>query len=264
MRRSEKPLAIGLFVPCYIDTFYPQVGVATLEILEKLGLGPRVACPPAQTCCGQPMANSGAERAGDATHRLFVENFKDFDCIVTPSASCAGHIRHHYDKIEQTAATRKVRANIYELCEFLTDILDADPAADLGSAFPHKVGLHQSCHGLRALGLGTPTELVAPPQSKVRRLLERVAGIELVELDREDECCGFGGTFSIFEPDISAQMGRDRIADHERHGAQYITATDTSCLMHLEGILRRQNKPVQTRHIAEILNTTQPMGTHAQ
>jgi L-lactate dehydrogenase complex protein LldE len=256
MKKRAESLAIGLFVPCYIDTFYPQVAIATLEILEKLGLGPNVGYPLGQTCCGQPMANSGAERAGDTTHRLFVENFKNFDCIVTPSASCAGHVRHHYDKIEQTPATRKVRANIYELCEFLTDVLDIDVAADLGAYFPHKVGLHQSCHGLRALGLGTPSELVAPRQSKVRRLLEQTAGLELIELDREDECCGFGGTFSVFEPDISARMGTDRVADHERHGAQYITATDTSCLMHLEGILRRQKKPIQIRHIAEILNST--------
>ena len=261
MKKFAEPLSLALFVPCYIDTFYPQVGIATLEILEKLGC--RITVPPHQTCCGQPMANSGTERTGDATHRLFVENFKDFDYIVTPSASCAGHVRHHFNKIEQTPATRRVRANTYELCEFLTDILDVDVATDLGSRFPHKVGLHQSCHGLRVLGLGTPSELVAQPHSKVRHLLNGVSGLELIELDRVDECCGFGGTFSVFEPDISAQMGNDRVADHERHGAQYITATDTSCLMHLEGILRRKNKAIQIRHIAEILNSTSTDSTAA-
>ncbi|MDR1817847.1 MAG: (Fe-S)-binding protein [Puniceicoccales bacterium] len=260
MKKLPKNATVALFVPCYIDTFYPQVGVATLEILEKLGLGACVFYPDGQTCCGQPMANSGAERSGEDTHRRFVEIFKEFDYIVTPSASCAGHVRHHYDRIEQTAATRRVRANIYELCEFLTDVLDVDIAGDLGSRFPHKVGLHQSCHGLRALGLGTPSELVETPayaaaHNRVRRLLEATAGIELVELDRVDECCGFGGTFAVFEPDISAKMGADRVADHERHGAEFITGTDTSCLMHLEGILRRQQKPLQVRHIAEILNS---------
>ncbi|MDR3236710.1 MAG: (Fe-S)-binding protein [Prevotellaceae bacterium] len=245
-----KKYRIGLFIPCYIDLFYPQVGIATLELLEKLGQ--EVIYPPKQTCCGQPLANSGSEQEAIATYQHFVNNFQGFDYIVTPSGSCAYHVRRHYDILEQTDAVRKVRETTYELCEFLTDILDVD---DLKIRFPHKVGIHQSCHGLRGLKLGAPSELMIPSFSKVRRLLEKAEGIELIELDRKDECCGFGGTFAIFEPDVSVKMGKDRISDHERNGAEFITATDTSCLMHMEGIIRRQKKTIQVKHIAEILNT---------
>jgi L-lactate dehydrogenase complex protein LldE len=245
-----KQLKIGLFIPCYIDMFYPQVGIATLELLEKLGQ--QVSYPLEQTCCGQPLANSGSENEAAATYRNFVRNFKDFDYIVTPSGSCAYHVRHHYDILEQTEAVKKVRESIYELCEFLTDILQVD---DLKIHFPYKVGIHQSCHGLRGLKLASSSELIVERYSKLHRLLEKAEGIEIIELDRKDECCGFGGTFSVFEPDISVKMGRDRVGDHERNGTEIITAADMSCLMHLEGILRRGNKPIQVKHIAEILNS---------
>lgn len=240
---------IGLFVPCYIDMFYPQVGIATLGLLEKLGQD--VVYPPEQTCCGQPLANSGSEQDALATYRNFVRNFRGFDYIVTPSGSCAYHVRHHYDMLEQTEDVKKVRETTYELCEFLTDILQID---DLKIRFPHKVGIHNSCHGLRGLKLASASELIEPRYSKLRRLLEKAEGIEIVELDRSDECCGFGGTFSVFEPDVSVKMGRDRIDDHERNGVEIITAADMSCLMHLEGIIRRQKKTIQVKHIAEILN----------
>jgi L-lactate dehydrogenase complex protein LldE len=244
-----KKYKIGLFIPCYIDMFYPQVGIATLELLEKLGQ--EVGYPLKQTCCGQPLANSGSEQDAKATYLNFVKNFSDFDYIVTPSGSCAYHVRHHYNILEQTGDVKKVRESVYELCEFLTDILQTD---DLKIRFPHKVGIHQSCHGLRGLKLASASELIVPHYSKIHQLLEKAEGIEIIELDRKDECCGFGGTFSIFEPDVSVKMGRDRIRDHERNGAEIITAADMSCLMHLEGILRRQKKPVQVKHIAEILN----------
>ncbi|MDR3181621.1 MAG: (Fe-S)-binding protein [Planctomycetaceae bacterium] len=240
---------IGLFIPCYIDTFYPHVGAATLEVLEKLGQ--KVSYPLEQTCCGQPMANSGCERSGAATYKNFVRHFKDFDYIVTPSGSCAYHVRHHYDIIEQTAEVQKVRSSIYELCEFITDILKTN----VPCRFPHKVGIHYSCHGLRGLNTASASELIEERYSKVRQLLDKAEGIDIVDLDRQDECCGFGGTFSIFEPDISVKMGRDRIADHVQHGAEFITAIDMSCLMHLDGIIRRHKKPIQVKHIAEILNT---------
>ncbi|MDR3232419.1 MAG: (Fe-S)-binding protein [Planctomycetaceae bacterium] len=240
---------IGLFIPCYIDTFYPHVGAATLEVLEKLGQN--VTYPSEQTCCGQPMANSGSEHSGVATYKHFVRHFKDFDYIVTPSGSCAYHVKNHYDILEQTADVQKVRKSIYELSEFITDVLQTG----VPCRFPHKVGIHYSCHGLRGLKLASASELVEKRYSKVRRLLEKAEGIEIVELDRTDECCGFGGTFSIFEPDISVKMGRDRIADHERHDAEFITAVDMSCLMHLDGIIRRQKKQTKVKHIAEILNS---------
>lgn len=244
---------IGLFIPCYIDQFYPQVGIATLELLEKLGLD--VAYPFRQTCCGQPMANSGCEEDARKVYQKFVANFSSFDYVVSPSGSCVYHVRKHYNILEQTEDVKKVRQNTFELCEFLLDLLNVD---DLGIHFPHKVGIHQSCHGLRGLNLGTGSELVFEKQSKVHKLLSKAKGLEIINLDREDECCGFGGTFSVFQPDISVKMGKDRIADHQKNGAEYITATDTSCLMHLEGIIRRNNKPLKTIHIAEILNTWKP------
>jgi L-lactate dehydrogenase complex protein LldE len=243
------PPVIGLFIPCYIDTFYPHVGQAALELLEKLGQ--KVEYPLEQTCCGQPMANSGCEHDAVSTYQHFVRQFKAFDYIVTPSGSCAYHVKHHYDILEQTPEVRGVRSRIYELCEFITDVLKID---DVKCRFPHKVGLHNSCHGLRGLQLASASELMEERYSKVRRLLEKADGIDLVDLDRTDECCGFGGTFSIFEPDISVKMGRDRISDHEKNGAEYITAVDMSCLMHLDGIIRRQGKSVQVKHVAEILN----------
>jgi L-lactate dehydrogenase complex protein LldE len=245
-----KKYKIGLFIPCYIDMFYPQVGIATLELLEKLGQD--VAYPIRQTCCGQPLANSGSEDDAKATYLHFVRNFQGFDYIVCPSGSCVYHVRHHYDILEQTPEVTHVREAIYELCEFLTDILDVD---DLKIRYPHRVGIHQSCHGLRGLKLASSSELMIASYSKIHRLLEKAEGIELVDLDRKDECCGFGGTFSIFEPAISVKMGKDRISDHERNGAEIITAADMSCLMHMEGILRRNNKSIQVKHIAEILNT---------
>jgi L-lactate dehydrogenase complex protein LldE len=244
---------IGLFIPCYIDQFYPQIGIATLELLEKLGLD--VGYPLLQTCCGQPMANSGYEEDARKVYQKFVDNFSSFDYVVSPSGSCVYHVRKHYNILEQTEHVKKVRQNTFELCEFLLDVLNVD---DLGIHFPHKVGIHQSCHGLRGLKLGTGSELVVEKQSKIHCLLSKARGLEIVELDREDECCGFGGTFSVFQPDVSVKMGKDRIADHERNGAEYITATDTSCLMHLEGIIRRNNKPLKTIHIAEILNSWKP------
>ncbi|MDR2683244.1 MAG: (Fe-S)-binding protein [Dysgonamonadaceae bacterium] len=247
--KNEK-YKIGLFIPCYIDLFYPQVGVATLELLEKLGQ--EVHYPSKQTCCGQPLANSGSEKEALAVYRHFARNFQDFDYIVTPSGSCAYHVRRHYDVVQQTEAVKKVRETTYELCEFLTDILQVD---DLKIHFPHKVGIHQSCHGLRGLKLAASSELMIPYYSKIHRLLEKAQGIEIIELERKDECCGFGGTFSIFEPEISVKMGKDRVSDHERNGAEFITGADMSCLMHLEGILRRQKKSIQVKHIAEILNS---------
>ncbi|KAA6313594.1 Lactate utilization protein A [termite gut metagenome] len=245
-----KKYKVGLFIPCYIDMFYPQVGIATLELLEKLGQN--VVYPGKQTCCGQPLANSGSEDDAKAIYRHFVRNFQGFDYIVSPSGSCVYHIRHHYDVLEPTREVVNVRETVYELCEFLTDILEID---DLKIRYPHKVGIHQSCHGLRGLKLASSSERMIDSYSKIRRLLEKAEGIELIELDRKDECCGFGGTFSIFEPDVSVKMGKDRIGDHERNGVEIITAVDMSCLMHLEGILRRHKKPIQVRHIAEILNT---------
>lgn len=243
-------MRVALFVPCYIDQFYPRVAVATLELLERLGC--EVEFPPGQTCCGQPMANAGYERESHGAMRLYVEQFASYDYIVAPSGSCVLHVREHYDALPQTEAVRHVRARTYELCGFLSDVLRVEA---LEAAFPHRVGLHASCHGLRGLCLARPSEILAgPPFDKVRALLDLVRGLELVPLDRPDECCGFGGTFAVTEEAVSVRMGRDRIRDHLAHGAEVITGTDMSCLMHLEGLVRRERLPVRVLHVAEILN----------
>ena len=241
-------MKVGLFIPCYIDQFYPQAGIATLELLEKFGVD--VHYPSKQTCCGQPMANSGFASLTGGCNELFVNNFAAYDYIVCPSGSCVLHIKEHLTT-KDTAAAESIRNKIYELTEFLTDILKVDK---LSAKFPYRVGLHQSCHGQRGLKIAQMSELMEPEFSKPLQLLALVEDLEIVPLDRKDECCGFGGTFCVTEEAVSVKMGKDRIADHLRNGAEYITATDLSCLMHLEGILKRQGSKVKVIHIAEILN----------
>ncbi|WP_158827486.1 (Fe-S)-binding protein [Mucilaginibacter lacusdianchii] len=242
-------MRVGLFIPCYVDQFYPGAAIATLQLLEKLGV--EVAYPKNQTCCGQPMANSGFEHLTGGCNRLFVENFAGFDYIVAPSGSCVLHIREHLHDEKQEELAHAISQKTYELTSFLTDVLKVE---SLPSRFPHRVGMHQSCHGQRGLHLSSMTELVAPAFSKPGSLLKMVKGIDLIELDRKDECCGFGGTFCVVEEAVSAKMGKDRVADHLQHGAEYITGVDMSCLMHMEGILKRQGSKVKVMHIAEILN----------
>ncbi|WP_139959221.1 (Fe-S)-binding protein [Flavicella sediminum] len=243
-------MKVGLFIPCYINQLYPQVGKATLELLEKLNVD--VVYPSGQTCCGQPMANSGYEYESVGACNNFVENFKDFDYIVTPSGSCAYHVKKHYNIIPQTEAVKKVRDNVYELCDFIVNILKIEK---LTASFPFKVGVHKSCHGLRGLRLGSCSEVVGDSFSSIEDVLKMVKGVELIELTRKDECCGFGGTFAVTEEAISVKMGKDRVKDHLDNGAEVITATDTSCLMHLEGLINRNEQPLKVLHIAEILNS---------
>jgi L-lactate dehydrogenase complex protein LldE len=244
-------MKIGLFVPCYVDQFYPQVAIASLELLEKSGCD--VHYPLNQTCCGQPMANSGFEHLAQGCNELFINNFAEFDYIVCPSGSCTLHIKHHLhdEKNENTASA--IRNKIYELTEFLTDIIKIK---ELNASFPYKVGMHQSCHGQRGLHLSSMTELMEPKFSKPLQLLKMVKGIQIIDLKREDECCGFGGTFCVTEEAVSVKMGKDRVDDHVNNGAEYITGADMSCLMHMEGILRRRKSKVQVKHIAEILNNS--------
>ncbi|MFZ6010633.1 MAG: (Fe-S)-binding protein [Bacteroidota bacterium] len=242
-------MKVGLFVPCYVDQFYPQVAKATLELLEKLGVN--VDYPMDQTCCGQPMANSGFEHLTGACDALFIKNFSNFDYIVSPSGSCVLHIKDHLHDPKQSAEASAIGHKIMELTEFLTDVLHI---RNLSSRFHHKVGLHQSCHGQRGLKSSQMSELVAPYFSKAEQLLNMVEGLELISLNRKDECCGFGGTFCVSEEAVSAKMGKDRLADHLLHHAEFITGSDMSCLMHLEGLLRRQKSTVKVAHIAEILN----------
>jgi L-lactate dehydrogenase complex protein LldE len=242
-------MKVGLFIPCYIDQFYPQVGIATLEVLERLGCD--VGFPTTQTCCGQPMANSGYAHLGQGCDDLFVKNFAGYDYVVGPSGSCVLHIKDHLHGHDLDASLA-IRQKVYEFTEFLTDVLKVEK---LEAHFPHKVGMHQSCHGQRGLHLSQMSELVAAPFSKPEQLLKMVEGVEIAKLDRTDECCGFGGTFCVFEEAVSAKMGKDRVADHQRQGVEVITGADVSCLMHMEGILRRQKSSIRVMHIAEILNS---------
>jgi L-lactate dehydrogenase complex protein LldE len=243
-------MRVGLFVPCYVDAFEPEVGIATLELLERLGC--TVEYPFDQTCCGQPMTNTGCHAEAAATEALFVKNFSGFDYVVAPSGSCVHQVREHLTAIPQTDAVRHVRASTYELVEFLHDVLKvkALPWAN----FPHKVAYHTNCNALRGIHHARPTELVKPYYSKPLDLLRLVNGVELVDLARPDECCGFGGTFSVFEPAVSAKMGYDKVADQNRAGAEYVVSADSSCLMHQKGCAERLGLPLKYIHIAQVLN----------
>jgi L-lactate dehydrogenase complex protein LldE len=243
---------VGLFIPCYIDAFFPEVGIATLQLLEKLGCS--VEYPLEQTCCGQPMANSGCQEDAAATEAHFVECFKRFGTTVGPSASCVHHIRDHLDAIEQTTEVRHIRAHTRELVDFLYDDLKVTGFA-WKPVFAHKVGLHDSCSAVRGLGHTRPSELVYEPYfSKTRDLLGKVEGLELVEIDRRDECCGFGGSFCVTDEAVSAKMGYDRVDDFHRHGVEYIISADMSCLLHMKGVVDRLKLPMKVIHIAQILN----------
>jgi len=243
-------MTVGLFIPCYVNQFYPNAAIATLQLLEKLGV--QVAYPREQTCCGQPMANSGFQHLTDETDELFVKNFSGFDYIVAPSASCVLHVKDHLHSKKHPQEAREIQGKVYELVEFLTDVLKVEK---LNANFPHRVGIHHSCHGLRGLFLSQMSELNAPAFSKPMKLLNMVQGIQVITLDRADECCGFGGTFCVSEEAVSVKMGKDRVADHVKNGAEFITSSDLSCLMHLEGLLHRNKSGVKVIHIAEILNS---------
>ncbi|SMO46900.1 (Fe-S)-binding protein [Solitalea koreensis] len=242
-------MKIALFVPCYVDQFYPNVGIATLQLLEKLGV--EVDFPMEQTCCGQPMANTGFEKDSIPVYNHFVKTFTGYDYIVTPSGSCAYHVKKHYNIIEQTTAVKEVRSKTIELVSFITDVLKVK---ELPVTFPYKVGLHVSCHGQRGLKNATASEITPDHDGLVLSLLKNIKGIDLTVLNRNDECCGFGGSFCVSEEAVSAKMGIDRVNDHVKNGTQVLTGADMSCLMHLEGIVRREKLAMKVMHIAEILN----------
>jgi L-lactate dehydrogenase complex protein LldE len=242
-------VTVGLFVPCYVDQFYPQVGLAALRVLERRGV--RVEYPEEQTCCGQPMANSGCASDAAPLAEKFLRVFGGYEYVVAPSGSCVSMVRNHYDGfLAGRRGFDHLKAHTYELCEFLHDVLRVDKVE---GRFPKKVGLHRSCHGHRELRLASGSERMVAPFDKVKALLGTIADITLLEPARSDECCGFGGTFAVAEEAVSCLMGRDRIADHEKAGAEIIAGVDTSCLMHLEGLLRRAGKPLRVMHVAEIL-----------
>jgi len=242
-------MRVALFVPCYVDQLYPDVGFASLELLEAHGVVAEV--PAQQTCCGQVLTNRGALGAARPLARSFEAAFGSHDYVVCPSGSCAAALRRQPQALGGDAAGAASR--VFELCQFLVQVLGVEHAK---VAFPHRVLLHESCHSLRELGLGHPSELgtvPAPLESPARRLLRQVPRLELREPARRDECCGFGGSFSLAEPDVSARMGSDRIDDFEQAGAEVVTSADMSCLMHLSGLMRRQGRRLSVLHVAQVL-----------
>ena len=242
-------MKIGLFIPCYIDQLYPQVGLATVDLLERYDC--EVVYPEDQTCCGQPMANTGCVQDAEPLAHHFFNTFRQFEYVVCPSGSCTSMVRNHYDNFfPDNSEFSQFKNKTFELCEFLVDVLNVD---QLEGSFPHRVGIHQSCHGLRELRLGKSSELNCDSFSKVKQLLKQLDGIEFTDLKRPDECCGFGGTFSVSEEAISCMMAEDRILDHEQAQSEILTAADMSCLMHLGGFISRQNKKIKIMHVAEIL-----------
>jgi len=243
-------MKVALFIPCYVDQFYPNVGMATVRVLEHYGVDH--VFPEGQTCCGQPMANSGCMPEAKPLALKFVEVFDGYDYIVAPSGSCVSMVRNHYEmffsKDDHKANT--VRERTLELTEFLTNVLKVDP---IEGRFEHQVGIHQSCHGLRELRLGSSSEVMTERPEMLRNLLSGLQGVSYSKLQRNDECCGFGGTFAVAEEAVSCMMGEDRVRDHLDSGTQVLTAGDMSCLMHLEGLIRRQKHNIRVMHFAEIL-----------
>jgi len=231
---------VALFIPCYVDQFYPQIGEATARLLLKLGVP--VVFPEKQTCCGQPAFNSGYwEEARTVIHH-FCETFLDHPWIVSPSGSCAAMCRVFFGHVDPDPKVTGVGRRVLELTEFLVNVLGV---TDVGASFPHKVALHVGCHTRRELGV------VDPPLA----LLRSVRGLEYCELANVEECCGFGGTFSVKMPGTSLAMGRTKVENIVRSGAEVVVSPDISCLMHVGGILRRDvaTRHIQTLHIAEVL-----------
>jgi L-lactate dehydrogenase complex protein LldE len=227
-------LRISIFITCLADTLFPETGRAVVRLLERLGH--EVAFPEEQTCCGQMHFNTGYSEEGLALARRFERVFADAEVVVSPSASCVGMVREH--------CSPELASRVFELAEFLVKRLGLE---DVGAYYPHRVTYHPTCHSLRVLRVGD-----AP-----LRLLRAVRGIDLVELGDAEECCGFGGTFAVKNPDVSAAMLTDKIAHVLETGAEICTAGDSSCLMHIGGGLSRQRAGVRTVHLAEILASTE-------
>ena len=249
-------MKIGLFIPCFMNELYPDVCKATYKLLKNQGL--QIEYPLSQTCCGQPMANSGCSKDIKTLAVNFVNTFKDYDYIVAPSGSCVSMVKEHYAPFfDNNNDYNKIKASIYEVCEFLHDVIKIENI-NFNFSFPYNVGVHNSCHGHRVLKLASASELNIPYESKLKNLLNKIPEINLINLKREDECCGFGGTFCVQEEAISVAMGKDRIEDHLDSKAQIMTGADMSCLMHMDGIIARDGNPIKIMHIVEILAGVRP------
>lgn len=236
-------MKVSLFVTCLVDQLFPQVGLSTLKILRRFGV--QVDFDRRQTCCGQPAFNTGYRNEARQVARHFLDVYRHSEWIVTPSGSCASMIRVHVPELfpvgspeRQTA--REIASRTRELSDFLVTDLGVDAT---GARFEAKVTYHDSCHLLRELGIA----------DQPRRLIKAVEGIDLVEMEQPDRCCGFGGTFAVKFPEVSVSMGEDKIGAILKTGAEWIVACDASCLMHLNGLLQRRKMPIQTIHLAELL-----------
>jgi len=242
-------LLISLFIACYNDTLFPETGKAVVSLLEKLGH--EVDFPSAQTCCGQMHYNTGYKKESFPLMQGFLETFKDAEVICIPSSSCVAMIREHYPKMaaqsKDPVMIRAIDDLLPRVFEFSELLVDKFGLTDVGAFFPHTVTLHPSCHSLRSLHIG----------DKPARLLRNVRGLKLIELKEADQCCGFGGTFAIKNPDVSAAMLSDKVTCVLDTSAEICTALDNSCLMHISGALTRQRTGVRCLHIAEILASTE-------
>lgn len=241
-------MKIGLFIPCYVDALYPEVAVASYKLLKAYGLD--VDYPLGQTCCGQPQSNGGFEVKAVDEAEHFEEIFGAYDYIVAPSASCAAFVRVHHPHLLEGRHDCKTAGKTMDIVEFLHDVLKVD---SVPGCFPHRVSIHNSCHGVRELGLSSPSERNIGQYSKIRNLLSLVKDITVVEPERPDECCGFGGLFSVEESPLSILMGEQKVRRHMDTGAAYITGPDSSCLMHMHGIARKMELPIKFIHVVEIL-----------
>jgi L-lactate dehydrogenase complex protein LldE len=242
-------MRVALMVTCINDALFPDAGRAVVTLLRRLGVD--VDFPEAQTCCGQPMVNTGYLDEAVPVVRTFVSAFAGYDYVVTPSGSCAGSARHQHGIVARRSgdaglagAVADLSPRVLELSEFLVDVLGV---TDVGASFPHTVTYHPTCHSLRMLGVG----------DRPLSLLREVRGIRLVELPAADACCGFGGTFAVKNSDTSVAMGADKARNVVASGAEVLVAGDSSCLMHIGGMLSRQQSGVRTMHLAEVLAATE-------
>jgi len=234
-----RSMRVALFIPCFIDQLFPNVGIAMVTVLRRLQV--EVDYPPEQTCCGQPAFNTGYWHEARALAKRYCEIFADADAIVSPSGSCTAMVRNFYPELLGKAT--ETTAHTYEFAEFLVKKLGV---TDVGAKFPQRVTYHDSCHALRELRL----------KDEPRQLLRCVQDLELVEMDQAETCCGFGGTFSVKFPMISYAMDEVKVTSIQKTGAKYVVSTDSSCLMQIDGYLRRQNLPIKTISLAEVLAST--------
>jgi len=241
------PRKVTLFVPCYVDQLLPEVAADTVRVLRRIGC--EVEFPENQTCCGQPAFNTGYWNDARPCAERFVRVFGGAEVVVCPSGSCTTMVRTFYPELLSSSPLRddaiELGRHTFELSEFLVKIAGV---TELGATFPHTVTYHASCHGLRELKL----------RDEPLELLRKVKGLKLLELSRSEECCGFGGTFATKFADISVAMGNSKAECVAATGAEFVTAIDSSWLLHLEGVLRKRGKAAKTIHLAGILAQEKP------